>query len=73
MVKYNLPEWVKIYKDKGKSIKIKNNNYYLYETKCIYDKKRKNKSYTKNVYLYWPHDRIVEINNLMFENLALTY
>ena len=51
MVKYNLPEWVKIYKDKGKSIKIKNNNYYLYETKCIYDKKRKNKSYTKNVYL----------------------
>ncbi len=41
MSKYSLPEWVKIYKKKGKTIKIKNGNYYLYEQKCIYDKTKK--------------------------------
>ena len=51
MKKYNLPEWVEKYKEKGKTIKVKNNNYYLYESKCIYDKTKKNKHYTKDVYL----------------------
>lgn len=51
MKKYNLPEWVEKYKEKGKTIKVKNNNYYLYESKCIYDKSKANKHYTKDVYL----------------------
>lgn len=51
MKKYNLPEWVEKYKEKGKTIKAKNDNYYLYESKCIYDKNKKNKHYTKDIYL----------------------
>lgn len=51
MKKYDLPEWVEKYKEKGKTIKVKNNNYYLYESKCIYDKTKKNKHYTKDIYL----------------------
>ena len=51
MVKYKLPEWVSKYKEKGKTIKVKNSNYYLYESKCIYDKTRPNKHYTKDIYL----------------------
>jgi transposase len=51
MSRYDLPEWVKIYKEKGKSIKVKSNQYYLYETKCIYDNKKKHKNITKNIYL----------------------
>ena len=50
-MKYVLPEWASKYKEKGKSIKVKNGKYYLYESKCVYDKKRKNKNYTKNTYL----------------------
>ena len=51
MKKYELPEWAKKYKEKGKTIKLRKGNYYLYETKCIYDKTKKNKHYTKNTYL----------------------
>ena len=51
MKKYDLPEWVKKYKEKGKSVKLRKGNYYLYEQKCIYDKSKKNKHYTKNTYL----------------------
>lgn len=51
MNKYILPDWVKKYKIKGRTIKVKNNNYYLYESKCIYDKSKVNKHYTKDTYL----------------------
>ena len=51
MRKYDLPIWVSKYKEKGKTIKVRNSNYYLYESKCIYDKNRKNKHYTKDIYL----------------------
>lgn len=61
MNKYDLPEWVKKYKEKGKTIKVKNNNYYLYESKCFYDKNRKNKNYTKDIYL----GRITEDNGFI--------
>ena len=49
--KHLLPDWVKIYIEKGKSIKVRNNKYYLFEEKCIYDKTRKNKNYTLSTYL----------------------
>ena len=61
MKKYNLPEWVEKYKEKGKTIKVKNDNYYLYESKCIYDKNKKNKHYTKDSYL----GRITEDNGFI--------
>ena len=51
MTKYNLPDWVKIYKEKGKTIKVKNGNYYLYEQKCIYDKTKKHKNTKIETYL----------------------
>ena len=51
MKKYELPAWAEKYKEKGKTIKVKKGKYYLYESKCLYDKNRKNKNYTKNVYL----------------------
>jgi transposase len=50
-MKHDLPSWVTIYKEKGKTVKIKNGKYYLYEEKCFYDKKRKHKHITKNYYL----------------------
>ena len=49
--KYDLPDWVLVHKIKGRSVKVKGNNYYLYEQKCIYDKKRKHKNYTTETYL----------------------
>ena len=61
MVKYVLPEWVLIFKEKGKTIKVKNGRYYLYESKCIYDKTKKNKHYTKDIYL----GRITEDNGFI--------
>ena len=61
MAKYDLPEWVSKYKEKGKTIKIKNSSYYLYESKCIYDNTRPNKHYTKDVYL----GRITEDNGFI--------
>lgn len=51
MKKYDLPNWVEQYKEKGKTIKVKGNSYYLYASKCIYDKSKKNKHYTKDIYL----------------------
>lgn len=50
-MKYDLPEWVAKYKEKGKAIKVKNGNYYLYQVETIYDKKRPNKHYVKNIYI----------------------
>lgn len=61
MKKYDIPKWVEIYKEKGKTIKVKNGNYYLYDSKCIYDKAKKNKHYTKDIYL----GRITEENGLI--------
>lgn len=51
MGKYILPDWVSKYKGKGKTIKIRNGKYYLYEVQTIYDKKRPNKHYVKNTYI----------------------
>jgi len=51
MGKYDLPEWVSIYKTTGKVIKIKNGKYYLYEQKCTYDKSRKFNHINKDTYL----------------------
>lgn len=49
--KYKLPEWASIHKEKGKSIKVRGDKYYIFEEKCVYDKNRKNKNYTKSTYL----------------------
>ena len=74
MKKYNLPEWVEKYKEKGKTIKVKNSNYYLYESKCVYDKNKKNKHYTKDIYLgritedngFIPAKKIIILNQRIF-------
>lgn len=51
MPRYDLPEWVKIYKEKGKTVKIKNGKYYLYSQKNIYDKTKKHKCRKTEQYL----------------------
>lgn len=61
MAKYDLPEWVKIYKEKGKTIKINKGNYYLYEQKCVYDKTKKHKNKKIETYL----GRITEDNGFI--------
>ncbi len=60
MASYELPEWVKIYKTKGRCIKMKNGKYYLYSQKNIYDKS-KHKGVKKEVYL----GRITEEHGLI--------
>lgn len=74
MKKYNLPAWVEKYKEKGKTIKIRKGNYYLYESKCIYDKTKTNKHYTKDTYLgrITEEDGFIQVkkkNNVQPENL----
>ena len=51
MKKYELPAWAEKYKEKGKTIKVRKGKYYLYESKCVYDKNKKNKNKTINTYL----------------------
>ena len=51
MTKYDLPKWVEKYKEKGKSIKIKNGKYYLYQVETIYDKNRPHNHLVKNIYI----------------------
>ena len=50
-MKIKLPNWVEIYREKGKTIKERNGKYYLYEVKTIYDKTKKYKHKTQNIYL----------------------
>lgn len=61
MSKYELPEWVIKYKEKGTTIKVRNGNYYLYKTQSIYDNKKKNNHYTKDTYM----GRITEENGFI--------
>lgn len=61
MTKYSLPDWVSKYKEPGKSIKIKNGSFFLYESKCVYDKSKKHKNKTENVYL----GRITQIDGFI--------
>ena len=43
------PDWVEKYRAKGLTIKEKDGHYYLYREKCVYDKRYKNKHFTKKV------------------------
>ena len=51
MRKNELPAWAEKYKEKGKTIKVRKGKYYLYQSKCVYDKNKKNKNKTINTYL----------------------
>jgi hypothetical protein len=51
MKKNDLPEWVLVHKERGQTIKVRKEKYYLYQEKCQYDKNRKHKNFTKNIYL----------------------
>jgi len=51
MAKYDLPDWVSVHKTKGRTIKVKNEKYYLYEQKCLYDKEKKHKHRNVDKYL----------------------
>jgi hypothetical protein len=58
---YDLPKWVEVYKETNKSIKVKeyrdkdsnllNTSYYLFESKCLYDKNKTHKNIKKDIYL----------------------
>jgi len=61
MPTYNLPNWVSTFKEKGKTIKIRNGKYYLFEQICIYDKNRKHKNKKEENYL----GRITKENGLI--------
>jgi len=51
MSKQDLPEWASIYIEPGKTVKTKNEKFYLYEQKCHYDKTKKHKNGVTNNYL----------------------
>ena len=67
-MKIKLPNWVEIYREKGKTIKERNGKYYLYEVKTIYDKTKKYKHKTQNIYL----GRITEDDGLIPPKLKET-
>jgi hypothetical protein len=63
-----LPQWVEIFKDKGKNIKVRNGRYYLYAQKCTYDNTKKHNNTTKDTYL----GRITKENGLIPPKAAKT-
>ena len=47
----DIPEWVLVHKNKGQTIKKRQDKYYLYQQTCKYDKTKTHNHAVKNIYL----------------------